>query len=160
MFENILLTLDGSPFGEQAIPYAVELAKCHGGTLHILRVAQVHAPIDFEVGTAVYQNLLAQELTVAQNYVDTAIGRLRAEGIDVEGEVLMGDPATVILDRASRTGASVIVMATHGRSGLGRLVFGSVADQVLRGATAPVLMVRVVEMKSEAVHQAEGSGAL
>jgi nucleotide-binding universal stress UspA family protein len=150
MFERILLTVDGSPFAEQAIPYAKALAKCHGAAVHILRVAPVIAPIDFPTGSAAYQQLLAQELTTAQNYVDNLVVSFRAEGIPADGEVLLGDPASLILETAARLNSSVIVMATHGRSGLSRLVFGSVADQVLRGAAIPVLLVRASEPKPTA----------
>ena len=58
------------------------------------------------------------------------------------------DPASVILEEAAKNACDVIVMATHGRSGFSRLVFGSVADQVLRGSPTPVLLVRVAETKS------------
>ncbi|MDW8254936.1 MAG: universal stress protein [Chloroflexota bacterium] len=150
MFERILLTVDGSPFAEQAIPYAKALAKCQGASIHVLRVAPAIAPIDFPVGSAAYQQLLAHELTAAQKYVDDLVVALRAEGLQADGEVLLGDPAALILEAASRANCSVIVMATHGRSGLSRLVFGSVADQVLRGSPIPVLMVRAAETPSAA----------
>jgi nucleotide-binding universal stress UspA family protein len=148
MFERILLTVDGSPIAEQAIPYAKALATCGGGTIHVLRVAQAIAPLDVTLGSGVYQQLVAQELAAAQRYVDDLVVALRTEGIAAEGEVLMGDPASLIMETAARTNCRIIVMATHGRSGLGRLVFGSVADQVLRGASVPVLMVRAVATKS------------
>ena len=148
MFERILLTVDGSPFSEQDIPYAKALAACEGGAIHVLRVAQAIAPIDFPVGSALYQQIVAQELAAAQSYVDDLVVALRAEGVVADGEVQVGDPASLIMETAARTNCRVIVMATHGRSGLGRLVFGSVADQVLRGASIPVLMVRTVETKS------------
>ncbi|GIW05992.1 MAG: hypothetical protein KatS3mg060_0797 [Dehalococcoidia bacterium] len=99
--------------------------------------------------------MLAQELAAAQSYVDDVVVKLRADGIAADGEVLMGDPASLILETATRIKSSVIVMATHGRSGLSRLVFGSVADQVLRGASIPVLMVRVVDSKGEPTTAAE-----
>lgn len=158
MFERILLTVDGSPFAEQAIPYAKALAACHGASVHVLRVAPIIAPIDFPTGSAAYQQLLAQELTTAQNYVDDLVVKLRAEGIQADGEVLLGDPASVILETAARLKSSVVVMATHGRSGLSRLVFGSVADQVLRGATIPVLLVRATESKSTTAPPTESAG--
>jgi nucleotide-binding universal stress UspA family protein len=154
MFDNILLTVDGSAQAEQAIPYAVELARCHNGKLRVLRVANIVAPLDFDVGSSLFEQLVRGEQSAADDYVQKTVESIQATGIQVDGEVVSGDPATVILEAAAKNDCDVIVMATHGRSGLSRLVFGSVADQVLRGSPAPVLLVRVAETKTEPIEPA------
>jgi nucleotide-binding universal stress UspA family protein len=67
---------------------------------------------------------------------------LRDRGIAVRSEVLLGQPAEEIIDYAKDQDADLIVMCTHGRSGLGRWIFGSVTEKVLRGAKTPVLVIR------------------
>jgi nucleotide-binding universal stress UspA family protein len=148
MFERILLPLDGSALAEQALPYAVALARCQGGTIHILRVAPILAPIDVEVSAIAYQKVMEEERAAAQSYVERTVARLRQDGLTAEGKVETGDPAAVILETARQIDASAITMATHGRSGLGRLLFGSVANQVLRGASVPVFLIRATDSRS------------
>jgi nucleotide-binding universal stress UspA family protein len=148
MFERILLPLDGSALAEQALPYAVALARCQGGTIHVLRVAPILVPLDVEASAIAYQQVVEEERAAAQSYVDRMVARLQQEGISAEGQVKMGDPAGEILETARQINASAITMATHGRSGLGRLLFGSVADQVLRGASVPVLLIRATASRS------------
>jgi nucleotide-binding universal stress UspA family protein len=71
-----------------------------------------------------------------------AAEQMKSDGLKVSYEILMGDPATEIIDYASRSNFSLIVMATHARSGFSRWAFGSVAEKVLLGVTTPILLVR------------------
>src|SRR5204863_436422 len=79
------------------------------------------------------------------NYVDGAAARLNTEGFRVDAHVKLGEPAALILETVRELHADLIAMTTHGRTGLGRLVFGSVAEEVLRGTSVPVFLVRVSE---------------
>jgi nucleotide-binding universal stress UspA family protein len=79
----------------------------------------------------------------AADYLGHLVDRLRGRGFTVERALAEGPPAEAILAEAGRVGADLIAMATHGRGGLGRLVFGSVSDEVVRHAPCPVLLVRV-----------------
>jgi nucleotide-binding universal stress UspA family protein len=82
------------------------------------------------------------------------VARLRAEGVEAEAHVKPGHPATVILDLAHALAVELIAMTTHGRTGLGRLVFGSVAEEVLRRAPVPVFLVRVNDEQAATDQQA------
>jgi len=80
-----------------------------------------------------------------QDYLDHVTRRIKAAGHEVVTAIRLGQPAEEIISYASESGCEVIVMSTHGRSGIGRWVYGSVADKVLRGSATPVLLVRVQE---------------
>ena len=126
---RILLPLDGSDDANAAISYAVAMAG-PGGTIILLTVISPGGPI-VEHGE--------EPLPAAMN---VAARELRAAGSTVETRVLTGDPADIIVQSAANGGADIIVMASQGRGAVGRLLHGSVADRVARGATVPVMVVR------------------
>ena len=135
---KILVPLDGSALAEMAIPTAVQLAKEQGATVTLVRAAAeswIHG-----------EELVHAQIKVvheAEGYLADVAGRLRAAGYDaVETSVYYGTPATSIIDAAKWRHADLIVMTSHGRSGLGRLMLGSVAESVLRGTTTPILLLR------------------
>jgi nucleotide-binding universal stress UspA family protein len=136
MLKTILLPLDGSTLAERALTYATVLARRSQARIVLVEAVQTHTlpgrdPSDARV-----------ELTTrAEEYLKTAAGRLSADGITTETHVSYDDPVHAILDAARRHQADLIVMSTHGRGGLGRMLYGSVADQILRHATMPVLLV-------------------
>jgi nucleotide-binding universal stress UspA family protein len=154
MYSHVLVPLDGSEAAERVLPHAQSIASAFGARLTLLRasvavetlVAQtsgsgpglgdVSAPIDPEP-------VLEAEREEAEDYLDALVGRLRAANLEVEVDRPEGQAQDVIVERARELGVDLIAMTTHGRSGLGRLVFGSVADAVLRHAPCPVLLVRV-----------------
>jgi nucleotide-binding universal stress UspA family protein len=114
-----------------------ELAKSTGATLVLLRVAVAHIfpgadPIETQVA-------VVQE---AENYVTELAKRLQEAGARAEGKVRYGDPVEEILDHVAWDHIDLIAMATHGRTGLTRVVMGSVAEQVLRRAPVPMLLLR------------------
>lgn len=150
MYDPIILALDGSKLAEAAIPHAEALARQFEARVLVLRaVAPVVGPDDFAYGPNPYsyQHLLEAEMKAAEEYVNAKARELRESGIEAEGVFRMGEPASVIIDDANAHGAKIIVLATHGRSGFARWVFGSVADRVLRSAPAPVLLVRVAPIE-------------
>jgi nucleotide-binding universal stress UspA family protein len=83
--------------------------------------------------------------TEAEEYLAPIAAKLRNKAVRVEGRVRRGHPADEIVAAARETGADLIAMSTHGRGGLGRLVFGSVAQAVLRHVDTPVLLMRATE---------------
>ena len=89
--------------------------------------------------------VLEAEESSAADYLSGVEQRLRLKGVQVSSEHPEGDAAEVIVERAKALDVSLILMTTHGRGGLTRLVFGSAADAVLRHAACPVLLVRVHE---------------
>jgi nucleotide-binding universal stress UspA family protein len=79
---------------------------------------------------------------VAKEYLEGVAKSLREQGLVVNIAVTQGQPADEIVDFAEKNGVDLVIMATHGRSGVGRWVFGSVSDRVMREAKAPLLLVR------------------
>jgi nucleotide-binding universal stress UspA family protein len=150
---QVLVPLDGSELAEEALAPACELAERLGAGVRLLRV--VEPPVPLVADELSYPSAVAQdaELAAAQAYLDRVLARLRATGRAGEGSVLVGDPATTIPTVAREQGVDVIAMATHGRSGLARLVLGSVATGVLQRAAMPLLLVRPA-----AVHQTDTEG--
>ena len=146
MYDPILLALDGSELAERALPHAVALARQFGARLLLVRVVPpVVQPLGVEPGfspASGYAQVIEAESAAARAYVDHLAQRLQQDGITVEALTPLGEPAASILEVAAERGAGLIVMATHGRSGLSRLVFGSVAERVLREASVPLLLVR------------------
>ena len=100
-----------------------------------------------QVGTAMDPGpLLEADHETALEYLDHVANTLRSHGVkQVDIDTPEGPANTSIVERASAIGASLILMTTHGRSGIGRMVFGSTADSVLRHASCPVLLVRITE---------------
>ena len=134
--KNILLPLDGSPLAEQAIPYAAALAKNAPARLILVRATQAQTLLDVDAIDA-----QAGVVSRADHELEAAAAKLRETGLDVDGYVYYERPVSAILDAARRHQVDLIVLSTHGRSGLGRVVYGSVADDVLRHAEVPVLLV-------------------
>ena len=153
MFQRILLPLDGSDLSNQAIPYAAEMAVRFGAELLLLRTVPPVAMPGFEAGTmadpVTAENLLeavqgqeAQSIRSAEDYLREHTKVLRDKGLKVTVHSAVGAPAPSILDLCRREGVDLVVMATRGRSSLGRALLGSVADQVIRHSGVPVLAVR------------------
>lgn len=154
MYERILVGLDGSEIAERVLPHVAALAKAFGSTVIVLRAttsperlaAELSPGLD--VATPVLldpSEILDEERAEIAGYLESVAGRLRGDGLTVQTDEPPGDAATEIVQRAKDLGASLIAMTTHGRTGLGRLVFGSVAQSVLTHATCPVLLVRVTD---------------
>lgn len=146
MYSTILLALDGSPFAELALPHAVSLAKTFGSKIVIIRAISIVIPTaPLDEAPIAYGEVIDAENQVAEEYVAAKVAEIKAQGVNVEGEHILGNAASTIIETAERLNADLIVMATHGRSGVVRLVLGSVADSVVHNAKVPVLLVRVKE---------------
>jgi nucleotide-binding universal stress UspA family protein len=104
-------------------------------------VVSVDVPGEGETGSAEWESLAE----AYREYLEAVATRLRDEGLEVTTELVPGDAGPEILRYADRQGCDLIVMATHARSGLGRWVHGSVAEQILAATPVPILMVRAVE---------------
>jgi nucleotide-binding universal stress UspA family protein len=130
MATTILVPLDGSPLAEQALPYTERLAQASGACLVLVRASRPPVGADD-----------SDSLSDADDYLKRVTGALRARGLPVERSHRLGLAAHEILAEAAESQADLIVMGTHGRSGPGRVLYGSVADEVLRHAEVPVLLV-------------------
>jgi len=146
MFNKVLVPLDGSALSARALPFAKRVATAAGARLIVVRA---HLPAD-DLGLRLeYPELsLAEradmEREAAQAEFQSVIDGLRKDSLDVEGHFAEGAAADVIYEQAAATRASLIVMSTHGHGGLGRWLYGSVADEVLRRVPVPVLLVSAV----------------
>ncbi len=145
MNDTLLVPLDGSELSEAALPWAELLARHEGCALLAVRVVSWPLYIGQSNGYAsaeIYDHVRAAELEQATTYLADLKQRLAARNLAVDTVVAEGIAAQAIVDLAEERGAAAIVMATHGRGGLGRLVLGSVAAQVATQATVPLLLVR------------------
>lgn len=143
---TILVPLDGSILAETALPEAIDVARQRGARLLLVRAAEAHVPVAVDPTEA--QVRVVQD---AEAYLARVKARLAASGVtDVETSVWYGSPAYAIVEAARLRRADLVVMTTHGRSGLGRLILGSVAESVLRGTTTPILLLRAPEAPIEA----------
>jgi nucleotide-binding universal stress UspA family protein len=136
MYDTILVPTDGSSGSERAITHAVELASTYGATLHALYVVD-----DAQVPVAGAETL-DDELAAAGKAAIEAV-RERATDTDVAfvSALRRGDPTREILDYRDEIGADLVVMGTHGRTGLERHLLGSVTERVVRAAPVPVVTV-------------------
>ena len=156
MYKKVLLTLDGSELSSTAIPHAAQIALGANADVVVMRVVDSvsrliaqSTPAGFESMSGTITADIAQEAVAAQRAAAEAelgavADQLRAQGIaNVTLAVGEGDAGDAIVEAAKQQGCDLIVMATHGRSGLGRALLGSVADHVVRHADhSAVLLVR------------------
>jgi nucleotide-binding universal stress UspA family protein len=142
MYKRILVTLDRSPLAEQALPHAVALAKAFGGTIELVTVVPITGFDNPEAGIRIDWD---REVDEDRDYLAGIVARVNDSDVPAKSEIRRGDIAEEILRHAQEMKVDLIVMSTHGRSGLGRWVYGSIADRVLRYATVPVLLVRASE---------------
>jgi nucleotide-binding universal stress UspA family protein len=144
MYERVLLPLDGSEPAEAILPFAEKIAGPSDAEVLLLRVvAPVTAAAALAAADPLGSDLLHLRRVEAGQYVTKVAERLGEKGLRVRTLVTLGDPAPEIVLAAEAHGADLIAMATHARGALGRAVFGSVADAVLRDAPVPVLLVRM-----------------
>jgi|HigsolmetaAR203D_1030402.scaffolds.fasta_scaffold00363_4 nucleotide-binding universal stress UspA family protein len=154
MYKNILVPVDGSEPSELALREAIRLSKSLGATLHVMHVVDEFflTPMDTSYLSSVYYSDLTAALRKAgQQILDRADTIARQEGATYKTalvETFGRRVAQIIVEQAKETSADLIVMGTHGRRGLRRLVMGSDAEGVLRTTTVPVLMVRGTESAS------------
>jgi nucleotide-binding universal stress UspA family protein len=142
MYERILVPLDGSAHAELALDTAIEIARRCGAKLILTRVAG-HPITHFYVeATDVVAIPSDDSVEHCAAYLAEVSRRLDAEGIRSDFFIGSGMAADEILRQADLNAVNLIVIATHGRSGLGRWMLGSVADRVAQGAKVPVLLVR------------------
>jgi len=135
---KVLVPLDGSELAESALGAAVEMARPAGGTLILIRAAQSGVRPGIDPVRA--QLEVVEE---AEHYLATVKGQLGKQGVrEVKTAVWYGPAASAIIEAAELNKVDLIVMSSHGRSGAGRLIFGSVAESVLRGTTVPILLLR------------------
>ena len=149
MFQRILVPLDGSQRAEQAIPLAVRLARASGGSLLFLRIV----PPLLMTGMAPYppvaltylqnlQSLEEQQWASAQAYLEKSMEASEFAGLDMHAAVHVGPPASVILQVVQEQSIDLVVLCSHGFTGIKRWALGSVAQKVVRHSPVPVFLLR------------------
>jgi len=144
MFKRILVPLDESELAEQALPVASRVARVAKSTIELLEV--VPPPTEFGPywgePPLLVQRAIDTDLTIAADYVSRVAERAIFAGVEVVARTDEGWPAWTILTIAKKDESDLIVMTSHGRSGLSRWILGSVAEKVVRHAPIPVLLLR------------------
>jgi nucleotide-binding universal stress UspA family protein len=137
---KILVPLDGSRLAERALDPAVILARATGAELHLMRVT---APLIRHVGSERYEQLaLTLNENEAKMYLSDELSRLSEAGVVLSAHTTVGPIADEIITFSQQHRIDLIIMSSHGRSGPGRWVFGSIAEKVLRQATCATLVIR------------------
>jgi nucleotide-binding universal stress UspA family protein len=140
-FGKILLAYDGSPCAAAALTTAISLAKAESARLTICTVVDPVAVAGQNAPMPPTQAALDRARAQAQTLLEEAAGRARGAGVAAESQLLEGEPAFEIVRFAKEAGADAIVVGTHGRSGIKRFFLGSVAEETLRSASCPVVVV-------------------
>jgi nucleotide-binding universal stress UspA family protein len=142
MYQKILAPLDGSELAERALEHIKIVTKgCRAPKVVLLQVIPWPAHPAHTLSDELIRSESEKAEAGAKDYLAKVADSLKGDGIAVETVIVRGGPAEEILDYAKKNKVDLIVMSTHGRSGVSRWVFGSVAERVLRHSASPVLMV-------------------
>ncbi|MFO8143414.1 MAG: universal stress protein [Dehalococcoidales bacterium] len=147
MFDKILVCLDGSKLAEQILPFAIQEAIRFESRLVLLRVAapMPAASANYGVASEEMVKMKSQNHKEAVTYLERIAEEIQAErNVEIEYSVKVGLAAETIVEFAEQNRVGLIAIATHGEGGIKRLVFGSVADYVLRNANLPMLVIKPV----------------
>ncbi len=137
MYEKIVVQLDGSKLAEAALPYAEELAAKQGSDIILLTVVESE-----EVHACQKRQMYTEKIVgVTRRHAKKYIGNGASKAIKVGAATRTGNPAEAIIEYTNKGNSDLIVMASHGRSGISRWAVGSVADKVLRAAKVPVWLI-------------------
>ena len=131
MFKTILIPLDGSSLAEAALEHGEVLARKFNSRIILLRVCTAAAQVDPVSG-----------LDSRQIYLEEVAKGLRESSLEVETRLQKGDPGRVIIEMAESTEIDLVILSSHGRTGLARWVYGSVAEKILHQARCPMMLIR------------------
>jgi nucleotide-binding universal stress UspA family protein len=144
MYAQILVPLDGSRFSEQALPYALEIARRSHALLHLVKVHSI-TPLPspyLDSGSYLNSQFDAELRQGEVEYLERLAGGLAADGANIHCAVVEGPVVNALEAYVQEAGITMIVMTTHGRGGLSRAWLGSVADGLVRGVNVPLLLLR------------------
>lgn len=143
MYKRVVIPLDGSPLAEGILPFIMQIAGPLDMEVVLVRAMPPIPPEVIEGSRQVVVEDVPARLAEARTYLTPLADELKAKGVRVRVEARHGDPVSEIVGAARDNDADLIAMTTHGRSGLGRVLFGSVAEAVLRRAEIPVFLMRL-----------------
>ncbi len=155
MYKKILVPLDGSALAERAIWHAEEIARGSDAEIVLLQAVYVPMPVVPESALLTERKFLDKVTMEAAGYLERVAAELRASGRKVRTVIDERPPTDAIVHVSEQEQADLIVMSTHGRSGLSRLVMGSIAESVLRATHRTIVFVKPERPAVTARHQKE-----
>lgn len=147
MYQTILVPLDGSHRAERILPYVESLAQTYGAKLILLQVVEplVVGVSPYDAGSVFVANEIDRRTQEAKHYLAALQGQLRERNIEAQTQVEYGPVVATILALAEQHNVELIALASHGRTGLARVFYGSVAAGILNRADRPLLVIRAQE---------------
>jgi nucleotide-binding universal stress UspA family protein len=149
LFEKILVPLDGSALAECVLPYVEKLAQgCEVKEITLLRICEAPViPADYPSDVPINWDQHVKEITKYTEkqcdlYLDKIQKELQSVGVPVKTATFVGRPETDIVEYTKKNNIDMIVMASHGRSGISRIAYGSISERVFRTACVPIMMIR------------------
>lgn len=147
--KKILCAVDLSDHSKEVAAYAVMLAKAFGASVNVVYTApSLSQYVGFHVPPNTIENFVGEIVTGAEKSMQAFVAENFA-GVEAKGDVLIGYAGEEIINRAHEENVDIIVMGTHGRKGIDRILFGSVAEKVVKNADMPVLTIRPAEPARE-----------
>jgi nucleotide-binding universal stress UspA family protein len=148
MYKKILVPLDGSKLAECVFPHLETIVK--GSKAPQVIIVQAVEPLSIPYGREVSHFTSLEQVKAfethqkaeAEKYLKETVARLKKTGINARADIVYGKAGEALSDYANKHKVDLVIIATHGRSGVSRWVWGSVADRLVRSVSAPVLMVR------------------
>jgi nucleotide-binding universal stress UspA family protein len=146
MYEKIVVPLDSSKLAEVALPYAEELAAKLSSDIILITILESEEVQAYEKHQKYIKNICRATKYHAEKYLESTGGK----AVKIETATRTGSPAQCIIEYTNKSGLPLIVMASHGRSGISRWAVGSVADKVVRSTSRqPVMLIRAKESRSD-----------
>lgn len=150
-YQHVIVPLDGSNLAESVLPHLEAVASnCQITTVELIRVVpplEMHYKAALPINEKQEKQLNEAALKEAENYLLNVKSRLDASRMSISIKVLPGEAANELVNYLEKSGADLLLIATHGRSGVSRWVWGSVADKLLRTSCIPVFIVRPPECR-------------
>lgn len=148
MYRRIMVPLDGSELAECVIPHIEVIGKLSEASVELVRVVEpIELPTRGGIALSIddIRQIESHSKTEAENYLHGIVERLKIAGIKARSKILTGRAADSLVDHVHKNNFDLIIMATHGRSGISRWIWGSVAEKILHSSSIPILLVRSLE---------------
>ena len=146
MYQHIMVPLDGSELAECVLPHVRTIALgCDVVKVTLVRVVEplhIRGGLEVRIPPEQKQRLEKRGMDRARDYLEQIVKSLKETGVAAQSEVLHGDVVDKLIDYTNMNEVDLIIISTHGRSGVSRWVWGSVTDRILRAAGVPVTMIR------------------
>ena len=155
MYKRIVVPVDGSETAQKALVTALQMARESSGCVHLVHVVEGLTPMTADPYGAYSGDVIEVMRQSGRKILDDALALARAEGVQADTQLFdnFGERlAEVVADSATRFNADLMVVGTHGRRGLGRVLMGSGAEQIIRLSPVPVLVLRSIRTKEADLH--------